>query len=176
MADADAAKALVKLQGEASTAGAFAIAEGQRKASEETANLRAEGRAKLEAELETIFTNVQEETRAFVGGSAVSGASDSEPGQNSFSPGPTGCKCYLIRSNSGQPMRPIRKTKSIWNSRFRILNSCSVRRWLSGSLQAGNQILEQMLQKMNDNRGGGPLVPSPVKAPPVPRRPIAAQP
>lgn len=178
MADADAAKALVKLQGEASTAGAFAIAEGQRKASEETANLRAEGRAKLEAELETIFTNVQERTRAFVGGSAVSGAERFGARTEQLFTGSDRAQVLLdtVKFRAANATNP--EDKKYLEQQVQNLEQLQRQMVLqTESAERGNQILEQMLQKMNDNRGGGPApVPSPVKAPPVPRRPIAAQP
>jgi len=177
MSDADAAKALVKLQGEASTSGAFAIAEGQRKASEETANLRAEGRAKLEAELETIFTNVQERTRAFVGGTVVSGAERFGARTEQFVTGADRAQVLLdtVKFRAASATNPEdRKYLEQQVQNLELLQRQMVLQ--TESAERGNQILEQMLQKMNENKGGGPAaVAAPVKAPPVPRRPIAAQ-
>lgn len=177
MSDADAAKALVKLQGEASTSGAFAIAEGQRKASEETANLRAEGRAKLEAELETIFTNVQERTRAFVGGTVVSGAERFGARTEQFVTGADRAQVLLdtVKFRAANAATP--EDRQYLEQQVRNLEQLQRQMVLqTESAERGNQILAEMLQKMNENRGGGPApVAAPVKAPPVPRRPIAAQ-
>lgn len=177
MSDADAAKALVKLQGEASTAGAFAIAEGQRKASEETANLRAEGRAKLEAELETIFTNVQERTRAFVGGTVVSGAERFGARTEQFVTGADRAQVLLdtVKFRAANAATP--EDRQYLEQQVRNLEQLQRQMVLqTESAERGNQILEQMLNKMNANQGGGPApAQAPVKAPPVPRRPIVAR-
>jgi hypothetical protein len=169
MGDADAAKALVKLQDEASTAGAFAIAEGQRKASEETANLRAEGSAKLEAELEQIFTNVQERTRSFVGGTAVSGAERFGARTEQLFTGAERGQVLLdtVKFRAANATDP--EDKRYLEQQVRNLEALQRQIELqTASTERGNQLLEQIVA---NQKAGGNAQP-PVK-PPVARAPIA---
>ena len=171
--DAGAAKALVKLQESASITGAFAIAEGQRKASEETANLRADSRSKLEAELEQTFDNIQERTRAFLGGTILSGVERLGARSEQFTTGDDRATVLKNTLKFRAENETNAENKSYLEQQVRNLERLEQAMvLLTQTNEQGNKILEQIVR--NQQGAGGRPAPVPAAPAPVPRMPIAA--